>query len=51
MFGASAIECGHYENLSLDEAKKECRAYLKVLESQTKYGVLLTHSKQNGEIK
>jgi S-ribosylhomocysteine lyase LuxS involved in autoinducer biosynthesis len=29
------IECGHYENLSLDEAKKECRAYLKVLESQT----------------
>ena len=31
----SAIECGHYENLSLDEAKKECRAYLKVLESQT----------------
>ena len=35
VFGASAIECGHYENLSLDEAKKECRAYLKVLESQT----------------
>ena len=36
VFGASAIECGHYENLSLDEAKKECRAYLKVLESQTR---------------
>ena len=35
VFGASAIECGHYENLSLDEAKKECRAYLNVLESQT----------------
>ena len=35
VFGASAIHCGHYENLSLDEAKKECRAYLKVLESQT----------------
>ena len=32
VFGASAIECGHYENLSLDEAMKECRAYLKVLE-------------------
>ncbi len=22
VFGASAIECGHYENLSLDEAKE-----------------------------
>ena len=28
----ASVECGHYENLSLDEAKKECRAYLKVLE-------------------
>ena len=35
VFGASAIECGHYENLSLDEAKKECRSYLEVIENQT----------------
>ena len=35
VYKRQAIECGHYENLSLDEAKKECRAYLKVLESQT----------------
>lgn len=35
VFGASAIECGHYENLSLEEAKAEAGAYLKVLEEQT----------------
>lgn len=35
VFGASAIECGNYRNLDLDEAKKECRAYLDVLEKQT----------------
>ena len=35
VFGASAIECGHYENLSLEEAKEECRRYLKVLDGQT----------------
>lgn len=35
VFGASAMECGHYENLSLDEAKQECRAYLEVLKRQT----------------
>ena len=35
VYGASAIECGHYENLSLEEAHEECREYLKVLESQT----------------
>ena len=35
VFGASAIECGHYENLSLAEAKEECRKYLAVLEKQT----------------
>lgn len=35
VFGASAVECGHYENLSLEEAKKECRAYLAVLKAQT----------------
>lgn len=34
VFGASAIECGHYENLSLDEAKMECARYLEVLEKQ-----------------
>ena len=33
VFGASAIECGHYENLSLEEAKKECGKYLAVLEN------------------
>ena len=35
VYGASAIECGHYENLSLEEAKEECRKYLDVLEKQT----------------
>ena len=35
VFGASAIECGHYENLSLDAAKKEAERYLAVLEAQT----------------
>jgi len=32
VFGASAIECGNYANLSLDAAKKEMEVYLKVLE-------------------
>lgn len=35
VFGASAKECGHYENLSLDEAKAECETYLAVLKAQT----------------
>ena len=35
VFGASAIECGHYENLDIDLAKEECRTYLEVLENQT----------------
>lgn len=35
VFGASAIECGHYENLSIEEAKKECKTYLEVLDAQT----------------
>ena len=35
VFGASAIECGHYENLSIDAAKEEARRYLEVLEAQT----------------
>ncbi len=34
VFGKSAIECGHYENLDIDLAKEECRYYLRVLEAQ-----------------
>ena len=33
VFGASAVECGNYANLSLEEAKKECEKYLAVLEN------------------
>ena len=35
VFGASAVECGNYANLDLAAAKKECAAYLNVLESKT----------------
>ena len=35
VFGASAIECGNYRNLSLAEAKEECARYLAVLKEQT----------------
>ncbi len=35
VFGASAIECGHYENLSLEAARMESKMYLEVLEAQT----------------
>lgn len=35
VFGASAIECGHYENLDLEEAHAECKKYLEVLKAQT----------------
>ena len=35
VFGKSAIECGHYENLDIELAKEECRTYLEVLENQT----------------
>lgn len=31
VFGASAIECGNYRNLSLDAAKKELSVYLEVI--------------------
>ena len=34
VFGASAKECGQYENLSLAAAKAEAAAYLTVLENQ-----------------
>ena len=35
VYGASAIECGHYENLDLNEAHVECKKYLDVLNAQT----------------
>lgn len=35
VFGASAIECGNYQNLDLALAKAEAEQYLKVLEEQT----------------
>ena len=31
--GASRVECGNYRELSLDSAKRECAAYLAVLEN------------------
>ena len=31
MFGAARKECGNYQNLSLDDAKTECRRYINVL--------------------
>lgn len=34
IFGKSAVECGNYRNLDLNEAKKEAKAYLEVLESK-----------------
>ncbi|MCM1283739.1 MAG: S-ribosylhomocysteine lyase [Muribaculaceae bacterium] len=34
VFGASAAECGHYENLSLEAAQTEAKGYLAVLEAQ-----------------
>lgn len=33
VFGKSAIECGHYENLDIELAKKEASKYLKILKS------------------
>ncbi len=35
MPGNTAVECGNYQNLSLADAKKECAAYLAVLQSKT----------------
>lgn len=34
MYGQSRVECGNYQNLSLDAAKQEAAAYLAVLESK-----------------
>ncbi len=35
VFGASAIECGNYQNLDISAAKTECRKYLEVLNGYT----------------
>ena len=32
VFGATRRECGNYQELDIDAAKRECAAYLKVLE-------------------
>ena len=34
MFGATRVECGNYQNLSLDAAKREAAAYLAVLNAR-----------------
>ena len=34
MYGQSRIECGNFENLSLEAAKVECERYLDVLRSK-----------------
>lgn len=34
MFGNTRKECGNYRSLSLESAKKECKAYLEVLNSK-----------------
>ena len=35
MYGQLRIECGNFENLSLDAAKTECKRYLDILKSKT----------------
>ncbi|MBQ9802503.1 MAG: S-ribosylhomocysteine lyase [Clostridia bacterium] len=35
MFGNTRKECGNFENLSVDDAKKECASYIVTVESQT----------------
>lgn len=34
MFGATRKECGNYQNLSLDDAKTECKRYLAILKGK-----------------
>lgn len=34
VFGKSEAECGNYINLSIDEAKREARAYLEIINSR-----------------
>ena len=36
VFGASRKECGNYQSLNLESAKKECAAYLAAVENWTK---------------
>lgn len=45
MFGASAIECGNYKNLDLQEAKVECERYAKILDQWT--NMEFTYPKEN----
>ena len=40
VFGASAVECGNYQSLSLDKAKAEAQRYLAVLEQKEKWSFL-----------
>ena len=35
MFGNTDVECGNFRNLSLEDAKRECKAYLAVLKNDT----------------
>lgn len=35
MFGNSEIECGNYRNLSVEDAKNECKRYLDILKQDT----------------
>ena len=35
MFGNTRVECGNYQNLSLDAAKAECKKYLEILTSHS----------------
>lgn len=37
MFGESEIECGNYRNLSVDDAKRECKRYLEYLKNDCNY--------------
>ena len=34
VYGATRKECGNYQSLSLESAKRECRSYLAVLQAQ-----------------
>ncbi|MEE1008465.1 MAG: S-ribosylhomocysteine lyase [Agathobacter sp.] len=45
VYGASAIECGNYKNLSIESAHEECEKYLKVLNEQT--NMEFTYPKEN----
>ncbi|MBQ0126021.1 MAG: S-ribosylhomocysteine lyase, partial [Clostridiales bacterium] len=34
VFGASAEECGNYKDLDIEDAKRECKRYLDILNSK-----------------